>query len=157
MSSLAELFGKQDDVCVVNGSSESESILVSLARKVIAMRERQEAARAELGEAIRVLENMEIAMLEEMDRQSIKSLRVKSGQLLTSVVKNKYSLPPKHTPEERKKALKWLSRVGGKDLIEADIHWQRLNSFLKERKENNKDISPLIQVFEQKSLSIKNS
>lgn len=140
--SIDELFGTP--VETPNMPEIAEKDLAKLATKYLAadalladLEDRAKQARKEA-------ERAELQLLDAMQAAGMKSFRLATtGQLLTSSVKHRFALPPKSNAEDRTACLRWLSRVGGKDLVQEDIHPSTLTAFLRERLEKGKPCSPV--------------
>lgn len=140
--SIDELFGTP--VESPHAPEVNEKDLAKLATKYLAadalladLEDRAKQARKEA-------ERAELQLLDAMQAAGMKSFRLAStGQLLTASVKHRFQLPPKSNPEDRNECLKWLRRVGARDMVQEDVHPSTLTAFLRERLEKGKPCSPI--------------
>lgn len=150
---LEQLFGPRGDGD--NAPPPSESLTV-LAAQYLLLDSQVEEAQKQVADMKSNRDQAEIALINAMEQQKLKSFRLESnGALITSVLKSQFALPLKSQPEQRAQALKWLKRVGAGDLIELGIHPSTLTAFLRERAEENKPISELIKITPLRSLSVR--
>lgn len=81
-------------------------------------------------------------LLKAMQENHVKSLKLRDGSTVIDTVRSVFTLPPKTEPERREEAIRWLRRVGAKDIIEESLHHSSLNAFMRERMEQEKELRP---------------
>ena len=128
--------------------------LAALAHGYLQSRMRCDRLREELGHAEGIRDGIMLELIQMLDACGLKSVRTDDG-LFTIASKAYYSLPSKAEPDARRQALRWLARVGGKELIEASIHHSTLNAFLRERGENDMPVSPLLREVTERYLQVR--
>lgn len=151
--SVSQLFDPIDTQPVVEPPSAKE--LGRLAAQYLLLEKEHEVASGALKDVTQRKDQAEMQLLDALAQSGMKSFKLETGHLLSSCSKFRYSLPPKSMVEDREKAMRWLKRVGAKDLIAEDLNPQTMSKFLRERNEQGKEISPLIKAYEQRYLSVR--
>lgn len=130
----------------------SVSGLHDLARAVIKAREAADKAKCRAQELAHTAEQLEVSLMDRIEAEGLKSFKA-LGRNFVPATKRYFTLPKE--PEKRHAALVWLRRIGAAGMIKEDINHNTLTGLCRERLENGKPISELIQSNELKYLSIR--
>lgn len=137
-------------------SNGEQRRIAILADTYLQARMRCARLREELDNAEAQRDALQWDLMVSLDAAQLKSARTEAG-LFTIAERHLFSLPTKKRPDARRQALRWLSRVGAKELIDTTIHWQTLNSFLRERLEKALPVHPLIRATTERYLQVRNA
>lgn len=152
-NSLSNLFDPMETSAEIEQPTSVRE-LTKLASSYLLISSQIEKLQAELKDLRDRQQYAENQLLDKLQGE-IKSFRMETGHLITACTKQRFQLPPKGLPEERLGALRWLKRIGAKDMIAEDINPQTMQKFLRERIEQGKAVTPLIKTFEQRYLSVR--
>jgi hypothetical protein len=148
--SLQTLFGQSQE------ELDAGPELATLLKTYLKSREQKEFIAAQMKEATKVVDDLELQILQRMELEKLKSVKA-CGAGFTSCVKSYFALPPKDQVDERARCLTWLRRYGASELVEESIHQGTLTKFLRERKEEGKTILAAFKETEMKYLSVRKS
>ncbi len=150
---VSQLFDPIETQPVVEPPSSKD--LSRLASQYLLLETEAERVGQQLADIKKRKDHAENNLLDAIEASGMKSFKLDTGHLITSCVKFRFSLPAKSMAEERERCMKWLKRVGAKDLMAEDINVQSMSRFLRERMEQGKEVIPEFKRFEQRYLSVR--
>lgn len=127
--------------------------LNELAEDVLAARIEADNRKLKYDEARKRADELEAALVAQLDAMGLKSIKTNTGATLTSAERRVYALPK--TDDERERVYTWLRRVGAGALVKEQVNHQTLNAFCRERQEGGKPINELLAETTLRYLSVR--
>lgn len=131
--------------------------LSEMCKKLMALRKVIDKRKAELSNLDEEAEQIESAIIAQMQAAQLSTLRLSKLGAFTVSVQKWFRLPNLTDPENRRAALRWLKLIGAKELVREDINPQTLSGLMRDREKDKKPINPLIQCSEKRYLSVRAS